>query len=33
MSKTKVVRQACLKDTHGSVLLFFHLPCAKELGW
>jgi hypothetical protein len=31
--KTKVLRQACLKDIHGSALLFFHLPCAKELGW
>jgi hypothetical protein len=31
--KTKVLRQACLKDAHGSALLFFHLLCARELGW
>jgi hypothetical protein len=31
--KIKVLRQASLKDVHGSALLFFHLLCAKELGW
>jgi hypothetical protein len=27
------LRQVCLKDAHGSALLFFHLLCAEELGW
>jgi hypothetical protein len=33
MSKTKVLRQAYLKDVHDFALLFFYFLCAEELGW